>query len=149
MVDLEKQLTELLKEAMKNKDRLKLDVIRSLKSAIQYYKIEKMKKELEEAEYLTIISKMIKQRKESIEEFNKAGRAELAAKEEYEFTFLSGFMPEQFSAEQVETEIKGIILAIGASGKKDFGKVMKEASLKLKGKADGNLIRQIAEKFLS
>ncbi|MBP7462132.1 MAG: GatB/YqeY domain-containing protein [Candidatus Delongbacteria bacterium] len=149
MVDLEKQLTDLLKDAMRNKDSMKLDAIRSFKSAIQYYKIEKMKKELDENDYLSIVSKMIKQRKESIEEFTKAGRIELAAKEEFEYKFLSRFMPEQMNADQVEAEIRTIIQSVGASGKKDFGKVMKEASVRLKGKADGNLIRQTAEKLLS
>jgi len=148
MESLEKQIPELMKSAMKAKDQKALSVIRMLKSAIQYYKIDKKIDELSEKDTITIVSKEINKRKEAIESFRQGGKDEMADKEQFELDFLMQFMPEQLSEEKVVAIIKNIIEETGASGKKDFGKVMKAAMGELKGKTEGKLIKDTVQSFL-
>ncbi len=148
MEDFEKKIMERLTDAMKNKDQQRLKTLRLIKSAIQYYKIEKIIKELSESDSVTILSKMVKQRKESIVEYEKAGRSDLAAIEQFELDVIQEFLPAPMSAADIEQFLHALIKELDASGKKDFGKVMKEASSRLKGRADGSQIRPLVESLL-
>ena len=149
MENLEKKVMDMLKDAMKNKDNGKVQTLRMIKSAIQYYKIEKGIKELSEADAVSIISKMVKQRKESIDEYSKAGREDLVKKEQIELEVLNTFMPEQLDDNKLREELQNIIKELGAEGKKDFGKVMKEAMNRLRGRADGKKIKDFVTELLS
>jgi len=138
-----------LKEGMRAKDTLKTDTLRMLKSALNYYKIEKRKEEVTDEDVLTILTRQIKQRKESIESFEKGGRQDLIDKEKKELSILDTYMPQQASAEEVRKVILETIQETEAAGKKDFGKVMKVVTAKLKGQADGKVISQIVGEELA
>ena len=129
------RLNSDLKDAMKNKDSFALSVIRMAKGAIQLESINK-KKELSEDELVSIISKQIKLRKDSIVEFTKAGRDDLVSQNEKEIELLNKYMPEQFSEEEIIRIIDEAFDKINPTSSKDMGLIMKEISPKLKGKAD-------------
>jgi len=139
-----------LKEAMKAGDTVKRDTLRMLDSAIKNVEIEKKKREegLTDEEILEVVSRSVKQRKDSIEQFVSGGRPELAEKERVEIAILMQYMPEQMSEEKVREVVKEIITQTGATSKADIGKVMGQAMGKLKGQADGNLVKKIAEEML-
>ena len=124
-----------LKDAMKNNDAFALSVIRMAKGAIQLESINK-KKELSEDELVSIISKQIKLRKDSIVEFTKAGRDDLVKQNEKEIELLNKYMPEQFSEEEIISIIDEAFNKLKPTTPKDMGLIMKEISPKLKGKAD-------------
>ncbi|MDD5773927.1 MAG: GatB/YqeY domain-containing protein [bacterium] len=136
-------------EAMKAKDSLRTETLRMVKSALNYVKIEKKKEILDDEDVLAIISKQVKQHKESVESFEKGGRAELADKEKKELVILESYMPKQISHEEVNKIIKETVREVGAAGKKDFGKVMKAVSAKLKNQADGKVVSRIVGEELS
>ncbi|MFH1784555.1 MAG: GatB/YqeY domain-containing protein [bacterium] len=131
-----------LKEAMKSKDSLKVETLRMLKSALNYYKIEKKLEEFKDEDVLTILSRQVKQHKESIEGFEKGNRQDLIEQEKKELAILETYMPTQASAEEVAKVVSEVIKEVGATGKKDFGKIMKPVMEKLKGKVDGKVISQ-------
>ena len=145
---LEKINSDLV-ESMKAKDSLRTETLRMVKSALHYLKIEQKKEKLTDEDVLSIISKQVKQHKESVEGFEKGGRAELADKEKKELAILQNYMPEQISPEEINKIIKETIQEVGAVSKKDFGKVMKAASVKLKNQADGKVISLIVGEELS
>ena len=124
-----------LKEAMKNKDSFKLGVIRLAKGAIQLEAINK-KKDLTDDEVIAIISKQIKMRKDSITEFEKAGRTDLVNQYNDEVKILNEYMPEQFSIEEINKIIDDAFIKINPTSPKDMGLLMKEITPKLRGKAD-------------
>lgn len=138
-----------LKESMKKRDSLKVETLRMLKSAVSYYKIEKRLEELKDEDVLTVLSRQVKQHKESIESFEKGGREDLVEKEKAELAILESYMPEQASIEQIKKVILEVIEETGASSKKDFGKVMKPVVVKLKGQADGKVISQVVGEELA
>ncbi len=138
-----------LKDGMRARDTLKTDTLRMLKSAFNYLKIEKQKEELTEDDILTILNRQIKQHKESIESYKTGGRTELAEKEAKELIILEAYLPKQASPEEVKKIIMDAITETGATGKKDFGKVMKAVTAKLKGAADGKVISQIVGEELA
>ena len=131
-----------LKEAMKLRNSMKVDTLRMLKSALNYYKIEKKLEEFKDEDVLTIIYRQVKQHKESIESFEKSGREDLIEKEKKELAILEEYMPAQASDEEINRVVIEAIKEVGAASKKDFGKIMKTVMEKLKGKADGKLISQ-------
>lgn len=138
-----------MKAAMKAQDKETLTTIRSLKAAVMYYKI-KQGHELTPEDELTVLASAIKMRKESLEEFKKGGREDLVEQTEHELAIIAKYMPKQLS----ETELEQVIIIetiseVGASGKQDFGKVMKVLMPKIKGKADGKLASEILKKKLS
>lgn len=137
-------------EAKKNRDTLKESVLNLLKSNIKYKEIEAKGKgkTLEDNDIVDIIRQEIKKRKESIELYRQGGRQELAEKESLELKVLQEYLPEQLSEEEIRATLLEIIENVGAVGMKDFGKVMKEAMKGLKGRADGETIRRIAEGLL-
>jgi uncharacterized protein YqeY len=119
-----------------------------LKSAIRYKEVE-TKRQLTEEELQTTIASQVKQRRDAVSEYTKAGRPDLAKKEEEELSILLSFLPPQLSPQECEGEISQIIQEVGASGPKDLGKVMKVAMTRLAGRADGKVVQEIARRRLS
>lgn len=142
------KINEDLKDAMRAKDTLKTDTIRMFKSALNYYQIEKQLKEVSDEDALMVLQKQAKQRKEAIAGFESGGRAEAAEKEKKELAILENYLPKQASLEEVKKVIMDSIAETGAMNKKDFGKVMKAVTGKLKGQADGKVISQIVNEEL-
>lgn len=149
-VMLKQKILDDLKNAMKAGDISKRDTLRMLDSMIKNVEIEKMKREagLADEEIQEVIARGIKQRRDSVAQFEAGGRPELAEKEKKEIEILMNYMPAQMSEEEVRTSIKEMITQTGASSKADIGKVMGAAMGKLKGKADGNLVKKIVEEEL-
>ncbi|HUJ09479.1 MAG TPA: GatB/YqeY domain-containing protein [Verrucomicrobiae bacterium] len=132
-----------LKDAMRAKDAVRLSTLRLLKSAIEYYKIDKKQEQLTDADIVAVIKKQVKQRQDSIEGFEKGGRSDLVEKEKAELTILKSYLPEELSQSQVEEIVKATIAELGASTKADMGKVMKAVQTKTAGRADNRLVSQI------
>ena len=138
-----------MKEAMRAKDVARLSTLRLLKSAVEYHKIEKKQEQLTDADVTTVIKKQIKQRQDSIESFEKGGRADLVEKEKAELVVLKSYLPEELSPAQVEEVVKATIAELGATTKTDMGKVMKAAQAKLAGRADNRLVSQLVSANLA
>ncbi|MDE6554697.1 MAG: GatB/YqeY domain-containing protein [Lactobacillus sp.] len=134
--------------AMKAKDKEALTTIRSLKAAVMNYKI-KVGHDLTDDDELTVLSSALKQRKESLEEFTKAGRDDLINQTKEEMELIEKYMPTQMSKEELEQTVDETIKEVGASSKKDFGKVMQALMPKIKGKADGKAASSIVGKKLN
>ena len=133
-----------MKAALKGGDAMKLSVLRMLVSAVKVFEIEKNTKRVEDPEIVKILTRQIKQHKESIGEFEKGLREDLAAKEKAELKILEAYMPEQMSEAEIAKIVKDAIAETGAVSKSDLGKVMKAVMEKAKGRADGKIINQIA-----
>ena len=133
---------------MKNKEKDKLSVIRMIKSSIQNEAI-KTGNELSEDEELTVLSREVKQRKDSLHEFDKAGRQDLVEKIRTELQYVELYMPKQLSEEEVSEIVKQAISETGALSKADMGKVMAVIMPKVKGKADGSLVNKLVQQHLS
>jgi uncharacterized protein YqeY len=138
-----------MKDAMRNKDKDKLSVIRMVKASIQNDAIKLMKQELTEDEHLTVLTRELKQRKDSLQEFEKAGRDDLVEKLKTEISILHAYLPEQLSEEELVTIIKQTISDVNASSKADMGKVMGAVLPKVKGKADGGLVSKLVQQLLN
>ncbi|MDD5397069.1 MAG: GatB/YqeY domain-containing protein [Candidatus Moranbacteria bacterium] len=149
MTQKEKILDDL-KTAMKAGDTLRRDTLRLIDSAIKNTEIEKKKREegLSDEEVLEVIARAVKQRQDSIRQFEDGGRADLAEKEKVELEILMPYLPAQLSEEEISKVIAEIVTTSGATGVNDLGKVMGQAMGKLKGQADGNVVREIAKKML-
>jgi uncharacterized protein YqeY len=137
-----------LKDAMRAKDAVCLSTLRMLKSAVEYHKIEKKQEKLADADIIAVIKKQIKQRQDSIDGFEKGGRADLVEKEKAEMVILKGYLPEELSQAQVEEIVKTVIADVGATTKTDMGKVMKAVQTKTAGRADNRLVNQIVSSKL-
>ncbi len=146
-----KQLQEELKQSMLAKDELKTSVLRLLLSAIGYYEIQEggAGYEATDENVLSVIQKEVKQRKDSIEQFQNAGRQDLADKETNELNILQIYLPKQMSEEEIRVLVKDAIEQTDASSIQDMGKVMGALMPKVKGKADGTLVSQIVKTKLS
>lgn len=138
-----------MKAAMKAKDQVSLAALRAIKSAIQMAKTEASGSELSSDDELAILTKLQKQRKDSIEVYEKEGRDDLASEERAQMVIIEEFLPAQLSDEELEAELKIIISQTGAESAKDIGKVMGMASGKLKGRADGKRISSVAKALLA
>ncbi len=147
-MSLYQQLEQAFKAALKNQQPVAASTMRMLKSAIRYREVE-LKRTLSEDELLAVVATQAKQRREASGEYTKAGRPELAKKEEEELSVLLSFLPQQLSREECEAEVTGIIDELGASGPKDLGRVMTAAMARLAGRADGKVIQEIARQRLS
>lgn len=149
-MELEKQIQEDIKSAMKEKNTVKLNAVRSIKSAILLAKTaEGGPKELEDSDIIKLIGKLAKQRKEAAEQYVAAGRQELADNELAEAAVLDSYLPKMLSEAEVEERLKAIIAQVGASGPQDMGKVMGTATKALAGLSDGKTISTIVRKLLS
>lgn len=140
-----------LKDAMRSKDVNKLGVLRMLKSALKYAAIEKSgaEGELDDAEATQVIRKQVKQRQDSIESFEKGGRAELAEKEKSELEILNQYLPAAMNPEDLSRLVRETIAEVGATSKAQMGAVMKALGPKIAGRADGKTLSQEVQKQLS
>ena len=134
-MSLKEQITEDMKAAMRAKDTERLGTIRLLTAAMKQKEVDE-RVELDDAAVIAIVDKMLKQRKDSIEAFEKAGRQDLADKEIAEVKVLQVYLPARLSAEEIAAEVKAIVTALDAKGPGDMGKVMGAVKAKLAGKAD-------------
>ena len=147
-MSLQEQISAALKDAMRARDEAKMITLRLVLAAIK--KREKEARSLlEDQEVISVITTQIKQRRESIEQYRKAGREDLAQREENELEILQGYMPEQVSEEEISNTLDEIIAEVGAVSMKDMGKVMKAAMAKLAGKAEGGAINAMVKAKLS
>lgn len=147
---LQEQLVNNMKEAMKSGDSVKVSTIRMLKAAIKNKEIEKggTSYKLSDKEILEVIATAIKQRKDSIEQFTKGNRQDLADKEKKELEILQLYMPPQMSDEDVKAEVKKAIAETSASSQKDMGKVMKVLMPRIAGRADGAVVNRIVRELI-
>jgi len=139
-----------LKDAMRAKDATKLGVLRMLKSALKYAAIEKpgAEAELNDAEAAQVVRKQAKQRQDSIESFEKGGRAELAAKEKEELSILQAYLPQGMSADELAKVVRDTIVEVGATSRAQMGAVMKALQAGVAGRADGKTLSQEVQKQL-
>ena len=147
MAALKDRIAGDLKEAMKAREQLRVDTLRSALSAFTYKRTE-AGNDLTDADELDVVRKQVKQRGDAFTEFQKAGRTDLADKEAKEREILLAYLPAQKSADEVRSIVKGTISEL-PEGKRDQGSVMKVVMPQLKGLADGNLVRQIVSEELS
>ena len=145
---MQQKIDQDIKEAMLSKDAAKVSTLRFLKSALKYSAIEKKVESLNEIEIQQIIQKQIKQRKESIEQFSKAGRQDLAEKEIHETGVLESYLPRQLTDVELERLIRQDVALAGVSSKKDFGRMMKILNEKLSSQADAKRISEFLGKIL-
>ncbi|ASA23608.1 GatB/YqeY domain-containing protein [Paenibacillus donghaensis] len=146
-MNLSERLNEDMKQAMKSKDKFTLSTIRMVRSTIKYLEID-LKRTLDDSEVLDILGREIKQRKDSLQEFESAGRDELAASTKAEIEIILKYLPEQLSEDEIKEIVQQTIQEIGASSKSEMGKVMSALMPKVKGRADGKLVNQAVLQFL-
>ena len=147
-MSLRDRLTEDLKLAMKARDQLRMDVIRMIKAAVLNKEVE-MKKDLDDAEMSRIMTTMIKQRKESVEQFEKGQRAELAAKERQEISIIEAYLPKALSPEELDRTVDAVIRESGATSAKEMGAVMKAVMARLTGQpVDGKQVSDLVRSKL-
>lgn len=142
------RLAQEIKSAMLAKDADRLNTLRMLKSAMGYLQIEKKTDALSEPDAIAVIQKEVKKRRDSVEQFEKGGRPELAEKEKKEASILEEFLPKALSPEELEQLVKATITEVGATGKKDMGVVIKAVQAKAAGRADGKSISGLVGKLL-
>ena len=146
---LQEKIQSHIADAMRSKDQLRLSVLRMMKSAVKNKEIDKMKA-LEEGEVIAVLNTLVKQRKDSIEQFRKGGREELAQKEEAEIKIVEEYLPAAASEEDLRRAVEEAVAETGAATMKDMGKVMKAAMARLTGKsADGSRVSQLVKEKLS
>ena len=144
-MNLKEKIISDLKDAMKAGDTVKRDTLRLLDNAIKNTEIEKKKREtgLSDEEILEVLGRAVKQRQDSIKQFNDGGRPELAEKEQAELNIVMPYLPAQLSEDEIRAVVKTVIVETGAAGISDIGKVMGQAMGKMKGKADGNIVKKV------
>lgn len=148
-MSLEEKIMGDLKSAMKSKDQAALRSIRAIKAAILLAKTDGSGNDVDEKAEIKILQKLVKQRQESHDIYIKQGREDLAVVEQEEIAVIQKYLPEQMSEEKIMEIVKNIIASTGASGMKDMGKVMGQASAKLAGKADGKTLAAVVKNLLS
>ena len=139
---IQEKIQSHLADAMRSKDQLRLSVLRMMKTAVRNKEVDKMKA-LEENEVMAVLNTLVKQRKDSVEQFRKGGREEMARKEEAEIKIIEGYLPAAASDEDVDAAVATAIAETSAVSAKDVGKVMKATMAKLAGKnADGKRVNE-------
>ena len=146
---LEEKILNDYKEAMKSKDALRSSALSFLRSQMMNAAIEKRKKNLDDTEAIVVIKKQIKQRQDSIEQFKKGNRLDLADKETKELEILQSYLPAQMGEEEIKKLIDEAVEQTGAVGIKDMGRVMKEVLAKVGGQADGKVVSDLVKSKLS
>jgi uncharacterized protein YqeY len=142
------RLSEDLKRAMKDRDQLRMDVIRMMKAALLNKELE-LKKDLDDAEMSRVMTTLVKQRREAVEQYQKANRADLAGKELKEIDIIQGYLPQALSQEDIVRLVESTILETGAKGPKDMGTVMKAVMAKLTGQTiDGKQLSELVKSKL-
>ncbi|MAX17469.1 MAG: glutamyl-tRNA amidotransferase [Nitrospina sp.] len=145
---LKEKLLAHMKEALRSKDSIRLNTIRSLISATKNQEID-LRRELQDEEVLSLITREVKKRKEASSLYKQGGRTDLMEKEDQEQLILQAYLPEQVSEEVLRKRIQEVIEETGADGMQDFGKIMKVLVPEFKGKADNALIKDLAGEFLN
>ena len=148
MSELKQRITDDMKSAMKAKDKQALKAVRMILEAIKQKEIDE-RIELDDVQVMTVIQKMVKQRKDSISQFSDAGRTDLVEIEEAELETINNYMPEQLSDEEVASVVDKAINDSGANSMKDMGKLMGILKSQLQGKADMSLVSQLIKSRLS
>ena len=148
-MSLETEMNEAIKTAMREKDKTALDALRAVKAQILLTKTEAKGTELTTEQEIAILQRMIKQRKDSYEQFSAQNRQDLAEVEQAQMAVIEKFLPAQLSPEELEQELRQIIQETGARDVKDLGRVMGRASTALAGRSDGKSISEMAKKLLS
>lgn len=148
-MSLEIIISDAIKDAMRAKDKVALDALRAVKSQILLLKTEAKGADVSADQEIAILQRMIKQRKDSFDQFTAQNRSDLAEVEDAQSKVIEKYLPQQLSAEELEAEMKKIISQTGAESAKDIGKVMGMASKALAGKSDGKSISDMAKKLLS
>jgi hypothetical protein len=146
---LEEKILNDYREAMKNKDTLKASVLSFLRADMLNAAIAKKKNKLDDQETVAVIRKQIKARQDSIEQFTKGNRLDLAEKEKKESEILKSYLPPQLCEEKIKKIIEEVIVATAAQGTKDMGMVMKEVTAKIAGQADGKLVSDLVRERLA
>ena len=142
------RLAQELKSALLARDAERLSTLRLLKSAVGYAQIERKTETLPDAEVVAIIHKEVKKRREAVEQYDKGGRPELAAKESREITVLESFLPRPLSSEELEQLVRDAIQETGAVGRKQMGQVIKAVQAKAANRAEGKVISEQVTKLL-
>ncbi|MDE2745589.1 MAG: GatB/YqeY domain-containing protein [Chloroflexota bacterium] len=142
------QLRSDLRDAMRAKDAPRRNTIRMVEAAIKNAEIEKRGSELAESDILAILQRQVKQRRESIEQFEKGGRDDLADQERVEIAIIEQYLPRQLGRDEVEAHARAVIEEVGASGPSDRGKVMGLLMRELRGEADGSLVNAVVSELL-
>ena len=145
---LEEKILSDYKEAMKARDAFKSSVLSFLRADVINVQVSKKKNTLDDSEVIAVIKKQIKQRQDSIEQFTKGERLEMAQKEKKELELLKTYLPPELSADEIKKIIEESVLSTAASGIKDMGKVMKEVNVKIAGQADGKLVSDLVKERL-
>ncbi len=148
-MSLKTKIYEDLNSAMKAKDNVRTETLRSIRAEILKMDKSGMNREMNEEEEIELISRQAKMRKESIEMFGQAGRQDLVDKENAQLVIINEYLPAQMSADEAEGIVSKIISDSGATSQKDFGKVMGEVMKALKGKIDGKIIQELVKSKLS
>lgn len=146
-MSLNERLNDDMKQAMRSQDKFRLSVIRMVRSAVKNSEIN-LKRTLEDNEVLDILQREVKQRKDSLQEFTKAGRDDLAANVQAEINIIHDYLPQQMAEEEIKAVVQQTIQEVGASSKADIGKLMGALMPKVKGRADGRLVNQIVQQLL-
>ena len=144
----QERLAAAMKSAMLARDAERLSALRMLKSAIGYAQIERKTENLSEADFVAVVQKEVKKRRDSFEAFEKGNRPELAEKEKKEISVLEGFLPKPLSAEELEQLVKATIQELGATSKKEMGPVIKAVQAKAAGRADGKSISALVGRLI-
>ena len=147
-MSLKTQLTEDMKTAMRAKDQVSLSTIRLINAAIKQFEVDE-RTEAEDAKVISILTKMVKQRKDSAKIYTEAGRQDLADKENAEIEILNRYLPQMMSAEEIKTVVEVVIAETGASGMADMGKVMGVLKTRLAGKADMGEVNKVLKAALT
>ncbi len=147
-MNLSEKINTDLKDAMKSGDKIRLQTLRSLRALILEFEKSGSGKEFNDEEEIKLLSTAAKKRKESIEEYKKAGREDLANKEEAEFNVIMSYLPKQLKEDEIIEEVKKLSHSLGTITKADFPKLMQAAIKELKGRADGKSIKNAVEKIL-
>jgi uncharacterized protein YqeY len=152
-MSLQEQLMNDLKEAMRQQDEIRKRAIRSVIAVIRNAATELdasgKRVSLDDDDVLVLMSRLAKQRQESIEEFRRGGREDLVAEEEADLAILQEYLPKQLSREEIEVEARQVIAETGAGGPRDMGRVMKPLMVRLQGRADGKVVNQIVRELLA
>ncbi|HHX2532456.1 TPA: GatB/YqeY domain-containing protein [Neisseria subflava] len=147
-MSLKTQLTEDMKTAMRAKDQVSLSTIRLINAAIKQFEVDE-RTEADDAKVISILTKMVKQRKDSAKIYTEAGRQDLADKENAEIEILNRYLPQMMSAEEIKTVVEAAIAETGASGMADMGKVMSVLKTRLAGKADMGEVNKVLKTVLT
>ncbi len=145
---LEEKIMMDFKEAMKAKDQLRTQTISFLRSELKYHAINNKKEKLEDSDVISVLKKMVKQRQESISQFEKGQRFDLVEKEKKELALLQGYLPQSLTEQEVGHIVDGVVASIQNASIKDMGRIIKEVVVISEGRADGKMVSELVRKRL-